>query len=159
MNIYTVSLFGHRSLLNPLSAEEHLEREVYKILKSHSYVNFLIGRTGEFDLMAALTVRRVMKSYRRFNCSLILVLPYENKSVEQNRNNFLNLYDEIEICPQSADSYYKSAFQIRNQNMIDRSNLVLCCIEHESGGAYQAVLYAGRQQCGIINLAEKQMQT
>ena len=159
MDIYTVSLFGHRNLLNPISAEERLEREIYKLLKNHKYVNFLMGRTGEFDLMAALTVRRVMKSYRRFNCSLTLVLPYENKSVEQNRNSFLNLYDEIEICSESASAYYKSAFQIRNQNMIDRSDLVLCCIEHESGGAYQAVLYAGRQQCEIINLAEKQMQT
>ncbi len=65
MNIYTVSLFGHRSLLNPLSVEEHLEHEVYKILKNHSYVKFLIGRTGEFDLMAALTIRRVMKAYSR----------------------------------------------------------------------------------------------
>ena len=91
MDIYTVSLFGHRNLLNPLSAEERLEREVYKLLKNHKYVNFLMGRTGEFDLMAALTVRRVMKSYRRFNCSLILVLPYKNKSVEQNGNSFLNL--------------------------------------------------------------------
>ena len=153
MDIYTVSLFGHRSLLNPLSAEERLKREVYKLLKNHKYVNFLMGRTGEFDLMAALTVRRVMKSYRHFNCSLILVLPYENKSVEQNRNSFLNLYDEIDICPQSADVYYKSAFQVRNQNMIDRSDLVLCCIEHESGGAYQAVRYARQQKCRIINLA------
>jgi len=154
MDIYTVSLFGHRNLLNPLSAEERLEREIYKLLKNHKYVNFLMGRTGEFDLMAALTVRRVMKSYRRFNCSLILVLPYENKSVEQNRNSFLNLYDEIEICSASADAYYKSAFQLRNQNMIDRSDLVLCCIEHESGGAYQAVRYARQQKCQMINLAE-----
>ena len=154
MNIYTVSLFGHRSLLNPLSAEENLEREVYKILKSHSYVNFLIGRTGEFDLMAALTIRRVMRTYSRINCSLILVLPYQNSSVENTRDSFLNLYDEIEICPQSADVYYKSAFQVRNQNMIDRSDLVLCCIEHESGGAYQTVKYARQQKCQIINLAE-----
>ena len=154
MNIYTVSLFGHRSLLNPLSAEEHLEREVYKILKSHSYVNFLIGRTGEFDLMAALTIRRVMRTYSRINCSLTLVLPYQNSNVENNRNSFMNLYDEIEICPYSADSHYKSAFQLRNQNMIDRSDLVLCCIEHEYGGAYQTVRYARQQQCQIINLAE-----
>ncbi len=154
MNIYTVSLFGHRSLLNPLSAEEHLEREVYKILKSQSYVNFLIGRTGEFDLMAALTIRRVMKTYSRINCSLTLVLPYQNSSVENNRDSFLNLYDEIEICPHSADVYYKSAFQVRNQNMVDRSDLVLCCIEHESGGAYQAVRYARQQKCQMINLAE-----
>ena len=159
MDIYTVSLFGHRNLLNPISAEERLEREIYKLLKNHKYVNFLMGRTGEFDLMAALTVRRVMTSYRRFNCSLTLVLPYLNSNVENNKDSFLNLYDEVEICSASADAYYKSAFQIRNQNMIDRSDLVLCCIEHESGGAYQAVQYAVRQQCKIINLAEKQMQT
>ena len=78
MDIYTVSLFGHRSLLNPLSAEERLEREVYRLLKNHKYVNFLIGRTGEFDLMAALTIRRVMRTYSRINCSLTLVLPYQN---------------------------------------------------------------------------------
>ena len=35
MDIYTVSLFGHRSLLNPLSAEERLEREVYKLGLAH----------------------------------------------------------------------------------------------------------------------------
>ena len=154
MNIYTVSLFGHRNLLNPLSTEEHLEREAYKILKNHGYVNFLIGRTGEFDLMAALTIRRVMKTYSRINCSLILVLPYENKNIDLNRDSFLNLYDEIEICQYSADSHYKSAFQLRNQNMIDRSDLVLCCIEHETGGAYQTVMYAKQQECRIINLAK-----
>ena len=153
MDIYTVSLFGHRNLLNPLSAEEHMEWEVYRLLKNHKYVNFLIGRTGEFDLMAALTIRRVMKSYSRFNCSLILVLPYKNKAVEEHKASFLNLYDEIEICSASADTYYKSAFQIRNQNMVDRSDLVLCCIEHESRGAYQTIQYAQKQKCRIINLA------
>ena len=154
MNIYTVSLFGHRSLLNPLSAEEHLEHEVYKILKNHSYVKFLIGRTGEFDLMAALTIRRVMKTYSRINCSLILVLPYQNSNVENHKDSFLNLYDEIEICQYSADTHYKSAFQARNQYMVDRSDLVLCCIEHESGGAYRTVQYAQQKECQIINLAE-----
>ena len=154
MDIYTVSLFGHRNLLNPLSAEEHLEREVYKILKSHSYVNFLTGHTGEFDLMAALTIRRVMRTYSRINCSLTLVLPYQNSNVENHKDSFLNLYDEIEICSASVDAYYKSAFQIRNQNMVDRSDLVLCYIEHESRGAYQSIRYAQQQKCQIINLAE-----
>jgi len=155
MNIYTVSLFGHRSLLNPLSAESNLEREVYKILKSHSYVNFLIGRTGEFDLMAALTIRRVMKTYSRINGTLTLVLPYQNSNVENHKDSFLNLYDEIEICRCSSDAYYKSAFHARNQNMIDRSNLVLCCIEHQSGGAYKTIQYAQQKECQIINLAQR----
>ncbi|MEE5994834.1 MAG: SLOG family protein [Oscillospiraceae bacterium] len=155
MNIYTVSLFGHRNLLNPLSAEEHLEREIYKILKSHSYVNFLIGRTGEFDLLAALTIHRVMKTYSRINGTLTLVLPYQNSNVENHKDSFLNLYDEIEICQYSADAHYKSAFQARNQYMVDRSDLVLCCIEHRSGGAYQTIQYAQKQKCQIINLAQR----
>ena len=155
MNIYTVSLFGHRNIINPLPAEEQLEYEIYKILKNHQYVNFLIGRTGEFDLMAVLTIRRVMKSHSRINCSLTLVLPYQDKIVDQNRESFLNLYDEIEICAESANNYYRSAFQLRNQNMIDRSALVLCCIEHDYGGAYQTIRYAYQQKCPVINIAKK----
>lgn len=154
MNIYTVSLFGHRNMMNPLLVEEQLEEEVYRLLKSQKYVNFLIGRTGEFDFMAALTIHRVMKTYSRRNGSLILVLPYQNKSYANNEEILLKLYDEIEVCRESSDAYYKSAFQLRNQNMIDRSELVLCCIEHHSGGAYQTVRYAEKQRKSIINLAE-----
>ena len=46
MNIYTVSLFGHRSLLNPLSAESNLERAVYQILKNHGYVNLMKSKSA-----------------------------------------------------------------------------------------------------------------
>ncbi len=154
MNIYTVSLFGHRNLLNPLFVEEQLEYEVYELLKNHRYVNFLLGRTGEFDLIAVLTIRRVMRNYSRINCFLTLVLPYQNQIITQNQESFLKLYDEIEICSESAEEHYKSAFQVRNRNVVERSDLVVCCIEHESGGAYQAVKYAQKRKCQIKNLAE-----
>ena len=66
----------------------------------------------------------------------------------------MNLYDEIEICQYSADAHYKSAFQARNQYMVDRSDLVLCCIEHQSGGAYRTVQYAQQKEIRIVNVAE-----
>ena len=47
----------------------------------------------------------------------------------------------------------KAAMQIRNREMVDRADLVLCCIERKSGGAYQTVLYAKKQNKQIINLA------
>ena len=97
----------------------------------------------------------MMKNHSRINCSLTLVLLYQKKIVDQNRASFLNLYDEIEICAESANSCYKSAFQLRNQNIVDRSDLVLCCIEHDSGGAYQTVRYAQQQKCPVINVAKK----
>jgi hypothetical protein len=38
--------------------------------------------------------------------------------------------------------------------MIDRSDLVVCWIQHKSGGAYKTIQYAEKQNRRIINLAE-----
>ena len=68
--------------------------------------------------------------------------------------SFHDYYDEVEICQSSAEAHFKAAMQIRNQAMVDRSHLVVCCIEHDSGGAYQTVQYARKQQKRIVNLAD-----
>ena len=40
------------------------------------------------------------------------------------------------------------------QEMVDRSHLVVCCVEHNSAGAYKTVEYARRRGKEIINLAD-----
>jgi predicted Rossmann fold nucleotide-binding protein DprA/Smf involved in DNA uptake len=72
-----------------------------------------------------------------------------------NENEYLNYYDEVEICAESAGSYPKSAIQIRNRNLVDRSDLVICCIQHKSGGSYKTVQYAEKQGKTVINLANE----
>ena len=49
----------------------------------------------------------------------------------------------------------KVAIQVRNRSMIDRADLVVCCIQHKSGGAYRTILYAEKQGKKIVNLAEE----
>ena len=49
----------------------------------------------------------------------------------------------------------KSAIQVRNRNMIDRADLVVCCIQHKSGGAYRTIQYAEKQGKKIVNLADE----
>lgn len=39
--------------------------------------------------------------------------------------------------------------------MVDRSDLVICYIQHKSGGAYKTIKYAEEQGKVIINLAEE----
>lgn len=39
--------------------------------------------------------------------------------------------------------------------MVDRSDLIVCCIERESGGAWQTVKYAMEQGKTVINLANE----
>ena len=144
MDIYTVSFFGHREIENSLEVERKLEAIITELIKTKKYIEFLVGREGEFDILAASVVKRVKKQMDYGNCSLVLVLPYMKAEFRDNEKDFLDYYDDVEICGQSAKAHYKSAMQIRNRAMVNRSDLVICCIQRKSGGAYKTVRYAER---------------
>jgi predicted Rossmann fold nucleotide-binding protein DprA/Smf involved in DNA uptake len=38
--------------------------------------------------------------------------------------------------------------------MVDRSDMVICCIERKEGGAYQTIRYAEKQGKHIVNVAD-----
>ena len=153
MDIYTVSFFGHRGIENSLEVEQKLEAKITELIRTKQYIEFLVGREGEFDILAASVVKRVKKQMDYGNCSLIWVLPYMKAEFRDNEKNYLDYYDDVEICEQSAKAHYKSAMQIRNRAMVDRSDLVICCIQHKSGGAYKTVQYAQKQGQTVINIA------
>lgn len=155
MNIYTVSFFGHRKIENPTEIEKRLDKLLYNIITKKEYVEFLIGREGEFDLLAASVIRRAVKNYGCGNTSFILVLPYMKAAYRDNKCEYLEYYDEIEVCTESSEVHYKSAIQVRNRSMVDRSDLVICCIQRNIGGAYKTVQYAENRDCRIVNLAEE----
>jgi len=154
MEIYTVSFFGHREVEKTTEIEKHLDNLLYDLITQKEYVEFLIGRDGEFDLLASSAIRRAVKNYSSGNTAFILVLPYLKAEYRDNEQNFLDYYDEVEICEESSSVHFKSAIQVRNRSMIDRSDLVVCCIQHKSGGAYKTIQYAEKQNRKIINLAE-----
>lgn len=154
MNIFTVSFFGHRELGSFTATERRLEQIVHDLLMNKEYVEFLVGRNGDFDQLAASTVRRMKRTCGDCNSSLVLVLPYPTAEYRNNEDSFHEYYDDVEICDAAAGAHFKSAMQIRNREMVDRSDLVLCCIEHQSGGAWQTVQYAIKQEKTIINLVE-----
>lgn len=154
MNIYTVIFFGHIEIENPSEIEKKLEKIIHNLIIKKEYIEFLIGRDGEFDLFASSIIKRTVANCAYGNTSFVLVLPYMKAEYRDNEQSYLEYYDEVEICAESSKSHYKSAIQVRNKKMIDRSDLVICCIQHKSGGAYRTVQYAKKQQCSVLNLAE-----
>lgn len=154
MKIYTVSLFGHREINQPLVVEEQLKKVIRKITNTKAYIEFLVGREGEFDLLAASVIHRVAKECDYGNTSLILVLPYMKAEYRDNRQDYLNYYDEVEIYSESSMAHFKAAIQIRNRILVDRSNLVICYIDHKSGGAYRTIQYAKQVGVEILNIAD-----
>ena len=98
----------------------------------------------------------VMNTKRVVNSALIWVMPYLTAEFRDNEDSFRDYYDEIEICEQAATTHYKSAFQIRNRVMADRSDLVILYVEHPSGGAYQTFRYVQKSGKKFINLAAEE---
>ena len=154
MNTYTVAFFGHRELADQFTIEDRLKPILRELINSKEYVEFLVGRDGDFDQLVASAVREAAGLYGCGNTSLVLVLPYERAEYRDNMENYLSYYDEVEICPESAKAHFKAAIGIRNRTMADRADLIICAVERHCGGAWTAVSYAKNQGKRIINLAE-----
>ena len=153
LDIYTVTFFGHRYIDNPLKVEALLEEQIRKLISEKEYVDFLVGRNGEFDQCVSSTVLRVRKNVRDDNSALVLMLPYPTAEYLNNAEYFHDYYTDVEISYEASKAHPKSAIQIRNREMVDRADLIICCIELEDGGAWQTVKYAMSQGKKIINLA------
>lgn len=154
MNTFTVSFFGHRIIENPIEVEKRLYEIIREIIRNNEYIEFLVGREGDFDLLVSAVIKNAIKKLDYGNTSLVLVLPYLKAEYKNNVENFERYYDEIEICEKSQSAHFKSAISLRNKEMIDRSALVVCYVERNSGGAYDAYKYAQSKRKTILNLSD-----
>lgn len=155
METFTVSFFGHRQIYNSSVINKKLEKIIYKLLIENEYVEFLIGRNGEFDILVSSIIHMYKRNLRSDNSAHILILPYITSDYMNNKNFFDNYYDEIEICGLSAKKHFKSAYQIRNKSMVDRSDLIIFYIEHNWGVAYKTMNYAKKTGKKFINIFEE----
>lgn len=152
LDIYTVAFFGHRYIDNPLRVEELLEEQIRKLIDKNEYVEFLVGHNGDFDRCVSSAVLRVRKNYRDDNSSLVLMLPYATAEYLNNEEYFHRFYTDVEISYKASKAYPKSAIQIRNREIVDRSDLIVFYLEQDFGGAYQTYQYAIKQKKDIIKL-------
>lgn len=152
LDIYTVAFFGHRYIDNPSRVEELLEEQIRNLIDENEYVEFLVGRNGDFDRCVSSAVLRVRKNVRADNSSLVLMLPYATAEYLNNEEYFYDYYTDVEISYKASKAYPKSAIQIRNREMVDRADLIICYINENRGGAWQTIQYAIAKGKDIIKL-------
>ena len=153
MEIYTVSFFGNTLICNYKEVYRPLMKKILGLMAAHEHVDFLVGCTGMLDIMASVIVHRVREEFDLNNCSLILVLPRMMKIYADNKELFEKYYDEIEICESSRAAGSLKSYRLCSRAVIDRSDLVISCIEHKSGSAFRSVEYAGKRNVEIFNVA------
>ena len=73
INIYTVSLFGHRYIEHHSKTEDKLDKILSDLICEKEYVDFLIGKDGEFDILAASAIKKAV-NYIVLNLTDILEL-------------------------------------------------------------------------------------
>ena len=151
MDIFTVSLFGHREIEDLRDLENRLVPIIRDIIASHSYVSFFIGREGEFCEFAASVIKRVQREFEKGRSEIILVLPYTVANIEY----YERYYDGIIIPDDIFGIHYKAVIEMKNRWMLEKSDLAIFFVEREFGGAYAAMKYAERIGKRMINLVEK----
>ncbi len=150
MEIYRVSFIGHRELHRIKYIEDKLERLIRDLLCKKEYVEFYVGRNGDFDISAASVIKRVQKNFGAHDSSLILVLPYHAKDEEY----YKKFYDEVWI-PIENKTHFKAAITKRNEWLTDNSDLLIAYVENEYGGAYNTLKHAEKKGVQIVNIAKE----
>ena len=154
LNTFTISFFGNRDFNEHLKIEERFENLLKDIINKHEYVEFLVGRNGEFDQFVSSTIKRIKRNYCDSNNSLICVLTHKTREYKDDFAALHDYYDEVEIHEKVPGIHYKELIKDRNENMIIRSHLMICYTKKNFGGAYSAIQLAKFHHCPYINLAE-----
>lgn len=148
MNVFTVSLFGHRKLDELRRLEDRLIPIIKSLIKTKSYVSFFIGRSGDFDEYVASLIKGIQGELGKENNDLTLVLPYSVANLEY----YEAYYDDIIIPECVCGVHPKLSISLKNRWMVEQSDLVIVYVDRNEGGAYTAMKYANRLNKKVINL-------
>ncbi len=148
METYKITFIGHREFYHHRTLEEKLPKLLRQYLSSHEYVEFYIGRSGEFDIAVASIVKQLQKDLGTHNNRLILVLPYPVKNIDEHEK----YYDKV-LLPLPSTTHYKRAITARNEWLVDNCDLLIAYTERETGGAYATCKYARKTGKPVVQLA------
>ena len=137
--------FGHREIFGNIT--EKIVTAVKKAAEQGCEL-FYTGAMGEFDEIFSSAVRIMKKTYP--NIKLVCVKPYLTKEINESRDYFYSLYDDIIIPTELADIHYKTVITKRNQWIIDKCDVVIGYTIRDYGGAYKAIDYAKKKGKEII---------
>lgn len=151
MDVFRVAFIGHREVDDFRLIEEKLDEIIRNLIDTKEYVEFYVGRNGEFDIMVASAVKRAQRDYGNANNCLILVIPYPVADEEY----YQDFYDEILYPSELHRVYYKAAITKRNEWFIDNSDLLVAYVVRDYGGAYECLKKAEKINKNIEYIAPK----
>ncbi len=148
MDIFRVGFIGHKEVEHFRQIEERLREVIGKLLDEKEFVEFYVGRNGDFDIMVASVVKSIQRDIGTYNNCLILVLPYPVADYE----SYKEYYNEVLIPHELNSVHFKAAIEKRNEWIIDNSDLLVMHVVREEGNSAKCKKKAEKLGRKIINL-------
>lgn len=148
---------GHRPDKIELGEKEIkplLEKAIDKAI-SEDFVTFITGMAMGTDIWAAEIVLDRKKKNK--NLHLICALPhsgFENRRNFTEKIRFSKIIKKADLVKEINDHYFTGCYQVRNEWMVDRSNLVIAVFNGQKSGTKNTVDYAIKKGININNVLQ-----
>ena len=120
---------------------------------TNGYVTFITGMAQGTDIWAAEIV--LAKKKNNENLHLICALPhpeFESKRSTAEKERFNSIIAYADLVKMVNAHYFTGCYQVRNEWMVDRSNLVIAVFNGSKSGTNNTVEYAKRKGVEVINI-------
>ena len=61
MDIFRVTFAGHRKIYGRCDLEDRIQKIAEKIIRNNDFVEFYVGRNGDFDISVASAIKRAQR--------------------------------------------------------------------------------------------------
>lgn len=138
------------------------EKEIKPLLEkaiddaiANGYVTFITGMAMGTDIWAAEIV--LEKKKRNTALHLICALPhpnFESRRSMTEKMRFNKIIKKADITKEINDHYFTGCYQVRNEWMVDKSNLVIAVFNGQKSGTKNTVDCAKRNGVKVVNVLE-----
>ena len=135
---------GHGKIYNYNEIRAKLEECIEKIIVTENISEFLVGNYGDFDRMAAGTVKKLKEKYPCIK--LTLVIPYLTSAINNNKDYYNKNFDDILVAEIPESTPKRLGILKCNEFIVNKSDILIYHIEHSWGGAYKTLMYARKQE-------------
>ena len=137
--------FGHRD--TPEYVKPKLKSVIEKMIEEHEVTNFYVGSQGNFDFMVLSVLKELSCQYPEIRYASVLAYLSDAEKVEEGTET---IYPEgLENVPM------RFCIAKRNDWMLEKSNYVICCVRHITGGAAKYYEKAKKKNRTVINIADE----
>ena len=157
LRLHRCCFTGHRP-----DKKELGEKEIKSLLEkaiddaiADGHVTFITGMAMGTDIWAAEIVLERKKANRDLH--LICALPhpnFEGRRSTTEKMRFNKIIKKADIVKEINDHYFTGCYQVRNEWMVDRSNLVIAVFNGQKSGTKNTVDYAKSKGIRVTNVLD-----